>query len=129
MVAEHGAVAAGEHRRHLVPAGPDRPVAHGIHPAVKGVEATGAQPGLDRAPAHPGRQQLRPANDPMLLRGDSGDQPIRGGGWDGSAPYTVVNSSHPPSLTLHAARITTPQCQKFVDRGPRLTAAPAASFS
>ena len=76
VMAEDGAVPAREHRRHLAPARSDGPVAHGVHPAVKGVEPAGAQPRFDRARRDARGEQLRSAHDAMLLPGDPGDQVV-----------------------------------------------------
>jgi hypothetical protein len=74
-VAEHGV--GRERGGH--PASPhrERQVAHGVNPAVKGVEPTGLNSSPDRGGLHAGGEQLRPTHHPVLAPGERGDQGVR----------------------------------------------------
>jgi hypothetical protein len=77
-------------RGHPSPFQRDHAVAHGVHPAVKGVEPARFDSSLDRPRPHRRREQLAPADHPVLRLGKARDHSIRAKVAYFS-PYTGVN--------------------------------------
>jgi len=96
--AEAAARAGEQHDRHLPAARPDRPVAHGVHPAVKAEQLARPDHPVDHVARQAGPKQLAPRHDPMLRRRDRRRDPE----WSHLAAYSAVNRLHPPIVRRKA---------------------------
>ena len=74
-------------------------MAHGVHPAVKGEQAAGADQVIDRPRLQSGPQQLPAGDDPVVRTRDT----RRNGKWSEFARYRGVNSLHPTILAPPAS--------------------------
>jgi hypothetical protein len=80
---------------------PDRPVAHGVHPAVKGVKPARAHQAIDRRAGDAGAQQLPPRDHAVLPTSDLG------GDWSDFSSHIDVKSFHAARVALSAVRNNT----------------------
>jgi hypothetical protein len=94
-LARQRAGGAGEqHHRHLAAARTDRPMAHRVHPAVKGDQCAGRDQVIDLVTRETRPQQLPPGHDPVLRTRNS----RRHGTWSHFAGYRPVKRLHPATL-------------------------------
>src|SRR5512132_3328927 len=109
-MAQHGALAAREHRRETPPLDPQHSAADGVDAVVEALEPTHVHAPLDRAAAEPEREQLGARHDAPLPRSQLGHPPIRG-----RAPKCIYYMG----LRAHARSVTenpqqgTPQTSQF----------------
>ncbi len=90
-------------------------MAHGVHPAVKGVEPARLDPVLDRPRSDAGGEQLRTRDHPVLPAGERRDQLVDGKR-DGFGPYSGPKASglaHDPDRANQTATELTHSMPKF----------------
>jgi hypothetical protein len=72
-MAQHRAIARGEHGGEVARVAAEGGVAHGVNPAIKGMKPARPDPPRDRVPVKPELVKLADANDAVLRPRESGD--------------------------------------------------------
>ena len=78
LVAEKGALAAGQHRRHPMTVASQARVANCVDPAVERVQTAGCEPVVHRVWSEPEPEELRPCDDTVLASSNLRDRAV---GW------------------------------------------------
>ena len=90
-------------------------MAHGVHPAVNGVEPARPYAVLDRLGPHSRSEELRAVDHPMLPPREAGDHLVHAK-WDGFGSYSTHNEAHlahDPDRDRRAATELAPLVTKF----------------
>ncbi len=98
----------------------DLRVTHGIHTAMKPMQMTGAQAGLDGVAVKAGVAQLVPADDTVLPTGNPGDHSIESG-----ALFPHTGNKAPTPVPLPLPRAGAPFHCRFPDPSPFIAAFPS----
>ena len=76
-------------------------MSHGVHPSMKKMEPVALEPVIDGAPADPGGEQLRAADDAVLALRERGDRLVN----PTYAPYDGVNVGFVDHAVIVAGKV------------------------